>query len=940
MSGLDYRSGDKIAEAIDRRIVAVAKQVYETSPNNKTKYGRVISKKDGLFTVEIEKSVYPNVKALRNVGDIGIGEVVVCMVPNNQFSNIMVLGVADGTIDNGSGGGDSPSINVVDNVSSDSSTDALSANQGRVLNEKISDANKNINDIASKLVSKTSELTNDGDGTSPFATEDFVAQKGGKIDSISVNGVAQTIDENKNVDLNVPTKVSELENDSKFIDKNVDDLKNYTTTNDMNSLLDDKANKSEIPDVSSFITKAVSDLVNYYTKSETYTQAQVNALVSAIPKFSIQVVEILPTSDISTTTIYLLKTSDTETANLYTEYIYLSTGWEKLGTQTLDLSGYLTIEAFNTSIADYYNKTSIDSLLNKKQNVINSENLLSALYVDTSNTLNRQFVTSAEKEAWNEKQDKIDSLNMLSSNFIADNESKRFVTDVEKEQWNLAEKNVQSDWSVTDDNSDAFIKNKPNLSTVATSGSYNDLYDKPSIPTVDYPVTSVNGKTKDVQLVATDVKALPDTTLYGATLYGEQNVAGNSISIVLKDQNGQTLKSLTFKVPYSTSALINDSDFTTNAYVDGIKSEIDNAGYITKSVTDLINYYNKDNSYSKTQVNELIGSIERITMQIVAKLPDIGESNVIYLVPSKNGSQDNYDEYVYTSTLGWEKIGHTDIDLSDYPKTEQMNTAIANATANLVPNTRKVNGKELSSDITLNASDVGALSSSTIIPTVNNGKLTIQKNGADIGSFTANQSGDTSVNIVVPTTANDVGAEPAFSKNTAFNKNFGQTAGTVCEGNDSRLSNDRKNPNALTITQNGQTTTYDGSSAVNIEIEKPTIDLPDNVVLTDGDAQTITKDLTIETRNPLTGNTSITFGNSEDSIVNNPYVLVRTQRGTSTFKLRFPYESGTLALLENIPSSYLKNAVVSDDTLTITKQDDTIVSFKGGGGVTLRRWTD
>lgn len=33
--------------------------------------------------------------------------------------------------------------------------------------------------------------------------------------------------------------------------------------------------------------------------------------------------------------------------------------------------------------------------------------------------------------------------------------------------------------------------------------------------------------------------------------------------------------------------------------------------------------------------------------------------------------------------------------------------------------------------------------------------------------------------------------ENAFTKNTAFNKNFGTEAGTVCEGNDSRLSNDR-----------------------------------------------------------------------------------------------------------------------------------------------------
>ena len=51
-----------------------------------------------------------------------------------------------------------------------------------------------------------SELENDGDGTSPFATEQYVSENGGKIDSISVNGTPQEIDENKNIDITVPTK--------------------------------------------------------------------------------------------------------------------------------------------------------------------------------------------------------------------------------------------------------------------------------------------------------------------------------------------------------------------------------------------------------------------------------------------------------------------------------------------------------------------------------------------------------------------------------------------------------------------------------------------------------------------------------------------------------------------------------------------------------------
>ena len=44
------------------------------------------------------------------------------------------------------------------------------------------------------------------------------------------------------------------------------------------------------------------------------------------------------------------------------------------------------------------------------------------------------------------------------------------------------QKNVQSDWTQNDNTKDDYIKNKPTLSTVATSGSYNDLENKPTIP--------------------------------------------------------------------------------------------------------------------------------------------------------------------------------------------------------------------------------------------------------------------------------------------------------------------------------------------------------------------------------------------------------------------------------------------------------------------------
>lgn len=148
-----------------------------------------------------------------------------------------------------------------------------------------------------------------------------------------------------------------------------------------------------------------------------------------------------------------------------------------------------------------------------------------------------------------------------------------------------------------------------------------------------------------------------------------------------------------------------------------------------------------------------------------------------------------------------------------------------------VPTARKVNNKALSADISLTASDVGALASTTTyvssvdgasgaittnavktsaqtltdtqkaqaranigagtssfsgkyddltgaptIPTVGSGTLTIQKNSSSVGTFSANATSNATVNITVPTTADDVGAQ---SKITATGILEGDGSGGV-----------------------------------------------------------------------------------------------------------------------------------------------------------------
>lgn len=153
--------------------------------------------------------------------------------------------------------------------------------------------------------------------------------------------------------------------------------------------------KADLTAIADFITKSVNDLTYYYTKTDIDGKiATINNNISAIPKFAIAVVENLPTSDISSTTIYIKKTSTTETGNLYTEYIYVNNEWEELGTQTLDLSGYTTTEALNAALAEYTKTASLSTIAKTGK------------LADAKDDATHRVVTDTEKTAWNGKIDK------------------------------------------------------------------------------------------------------------------------------------------------------------------------------------------------------------------------------------------------------------------------------------------------------------------------------------------------------------------------------------------------------------------------------------------------------------------------------------------------------------------------------------------------------
>ena len=106
---------------------------------------------------------------------------------------------------------------------------------------------------------------------------------------------------------------------------------------------------------------------------------------------------------------------------------------------------------------------------------------------------------------------------------------------------------------------------------------------------------------------------------------------------------------------------------------------------IQQVANSLVNYYLKSETYSRAEVNDLVAAVGKFQSKIVSTLPtpSIDTTGWIYLVPSTNPETQNVKEEYITvldgSTYKWEHIGSTNIDLSPYSTTEQMNAAINTA---------------------------------------------------------------------------------------------------------------------------------------------------------------------------------------------------------------------------------------------------------------------
>lgn len=107
-----------------------------------------------------------------------------------------------------------------------------------------------------------------------------------------------------------------------------------------------KAVQKALEDAKAFTTDAVADVVH----------------------FGVEVVDVLPTTDIKENTIYLVPSETSKVQNVKTEYLYIEGQWEIIGSTQIDLSAYSTTAQMNTAIStaitaaltNYVEKSTLD----------------------------------------------------------------------------------------------------------------------------------------------------------------------------------------------------------------------------------------------------------------------------------------------------------------------------------------------------------------------------------------------------------------------------------------------------------------------------------------------------------------------------------------------------------------------------------------------------
>ena len=214
---------------------------------------------------------------------------------------------------------------------------------------------------------------------------------------------------------------------------------------------------------------------------------------------------------------------------------------------------------------------------------------------------------------------------------------------------------VQSDWTQTDSNEVDYIKNKPSLATVATSWSYNDLSNKPTIPAAqvqtDWNATSGMASIKNRPTLATvattwaysDLSWTP--TLATVATSGSYSDLTNKPTIPAAQVNSdwdatsgvaKILNKPT--IPSKTSDLTNDSWYITSSSVPTKTSELTNDSWFITSAYHDSSKQDKLDTQTAYTAKGTGQKVPQITTNTLWQVTNLSETNITFPVTSVNGS--------------------------------------------------------------------------------------------------------------------------------------------------------------------------------------------------------------------------------------------------------------------------------------------------------------
>ena len=237
------------------------------------------------------------------------------------------------------------------------------------------------------LIVKLSDGTQIDCGVLPVGTMDS------SLSTISENGV-----QNKVITNALNGKQNTLVQGSGITIDTTDPTHPQISANiDYTNLINKPTKLSDFTNDENFITNTANNLSNYYLKTETYTQSEVNDLISQLASLSVKIVESLPTSDISTTTIYLINVSGT---NNYNQWMYINNAWANIGSTSVDLTNYYTKGQTDTLLDSKVDKVigkglSTNDFTNAYKSVLDSYTVDSTLDSTSTNPIQNAVVTQA-----------------------------------------------------------------------------------------------------------------------------------------------------------------------------------------------------------------------------------------------------------------------------------------------------------------------------------------------------------------------------------------------------------------------------------------------------------------------------------------------------------------------------------------------------------------